>query len=140
MRNRGRCVGGRGMLRVWMLAGHEQDKRRDTTYRFLSFLWLIPTVNQHHPDHLYEKDSPLILTLASIKPIKVVGTRMKLELRRYDAHAYPATSVHRPPPTTSRGSVLTVPNESMASTISSMVSMVLFISPPLMTFQVISTL
>lgn len=36
------------------------------TYRFLSFRWLIPT---------------LILTLASIKPIKVVGTRMKLDDR-----------------------------------------------------------
>lgn len=67
------------------------------------------------------QDSPLIETEASIKPIKVVGTRIKLELRRYEAHAYPATSVTNPPPTTKTGSVRMVPNESMASTTSSMV-------------------
>lgn len=37
------------------------------THRFLSFLWLIPT---------------LMETLASIRPIKVVGIRMKLDVRR----------------------------------------------------------
>ena len=63
----------------------------------------------------------MIDTLASIKPIKVVGTRIKFEDRRYEAQAYPATSVTNPPPTTRTGSVLIVPKESMASTISSMV-------------------
>jgi len=39
-------------------------------------------------------------TLASIKPIKVVGIRIKLEVRLYEAQAKPATSVTIPPPIT----------------------------------------
>ena len=37
---------------------------------------------------------PLIETEASMRPMRVVGTRIKLVVRLYDAHAYPVTSVH----------------------------------------------
>ena len=45
--------------------------------------------------------------------------------RRNTEHAKPATSVVRPPPTTSTGSVLTSPNAAKASTIRSTVPSVL---------------
>ena len=102
---------------------------------------------------MLKKNAPLMETDASMRPIRVVGTRIKFVVRRYEAQAYPVTSVHKPPPTTRTGykarcegtgrdfhaasstrtSLRMMPKLLIASTMDSMVSMVLFFSPPAMT-------